>query len=61
MKLWRTQFPFGYPFLYNPGQIIYSYELARERKFKPNLSAFQVAYERRDVHDTRPALRDVDN
>lgn len=51
----------GHPFLYNLGQIIYKHELARERKFKPNLSAFQVQYEKRDRHDTRPSLREVDN
>ncbi|MCC9137719.1 serine hydrolase [Pontibacter silvestris] len=51
----------GYPFLYNLGQIIYNYELSRERKYKADLSAFQVQYEQRDVHDTRPSLREVDN
>jgi len=51
----------GHPFLYQLGQIIYNYELARERKYKSNLSAFQVPYERRDPNDTRPALRNVDN
>ncbi|MFD2247353.1 serine hydrolase [Pontibacter ruber] len=51
----------GYPFLYNLGQIIYQHELARERKYKPNLSAFQVKYEKRDPQDTRAALKEVDN
>ncbi|MCP2043264.1 serine hydrolase [Pontibacter sp. HSC-36F09] len=51
----------GYPFLFHLGQIIYQHELKRERKFKPNLSAFQVQYEKRDEHDTRPALSEVDN
>ncbi|MDO6392002.1 serine hydrolase [Pontibacter sp. BT731] len=51
----------GYPFLYHLGQIIYQHELKRERKFKPNLSAFQVQYEKRDKQDTRPVLSEVDN
>jgi len=51
----------GHPFLYSLGQIIYNYELGRKRKYQPDLSAFRVRYEHRDPHDTRPALRDVDN
>lgn len=51
----------GYPFLYHLGQIIYQHELQRERKFKPNLSAFQVQYEKRSKEDTRPVLSEVDN
>ncbi|WP_244554752.1 serine hydrolase [Pontibacter indicus] len=51
----------GYPFLYHLGQIIYQHELKRERKFKPDLSAFQVQYEKRDENDKRPALSEVDN
>ncbi|PTX18249.1 beta-lactamase family protein [Pontibacter mucosus] len=51
----------GYPFLHGLGQVIYQHELARERKYKPDLSAFRVAYEKRDSQDTRPALREVDN
>lgn len=51
----------GYPFLYHLGQIIYQHELKRERKFRPNLSAFQIQYEKRDKKDTRPALSEVDN
>ncbi|RDV12605.1 hypothetical protein DXT99_22350 [Pontibacter diazotrophicus] len=51
----------GYPFLYNLGQIIYNYELSRARTFKPDLSAFQVQYEKRNINDTRPSLKEVDN
>ena len=51
----------GHPFMYNLGQIIYNYELSRERKFKPNLEAFQIPYEKRDPNDNRPALKEVDN
>ena len=51
----------GYPFLKGLGQIIYRHELARERQYKPDLSAFQVRYETRDPQDTRPPLKEVDN
>jgi hypothetical protein len=34
----------GYPFLKNLGQVIYNYELKRERKGKPNLSPFKFNY-----------------
>ena len=51
----------GHPFLYNLGQTIYNYELARKRPNRPDLSAFRVQYEQRDPNDTRPALREVDN
>ncbi|MHC2993418.1 hypothetical protein OB13_18250 [Pontibacter sp. HJ8] len=51
----------GYPFLYNVGQIIYKHELGRERKHKPDLSAFKIKYEKRDPQDTRPVLTEVDN
>lgn len=51
----------GYPFLYHLGQIIYQHELKRERKYKPDLAAFQVQYEKRDKEDTRPVLSEVDN
>lgn len=51
----------GHPFLYQLGQTIYRYELERKRKHKPDLSAFQLSYEKRDPSDTRPSLRDVDN
>ncbi len=51
----------GYPFLYQLGQTFYRYELQRKRNFKPNLSAFKIQYEQRDVNDTRPAIKKVDN
>ncbi|RYZ28904.1 MAG: hypothetical protein EOO10_07995 [Chitinophagaceae bacterium] len=51
----------GHPFLYQLGQTIYQHELQRKRKYKPDLSAFQLDYEKRDRNDTRPALKDVDN
>ncbi len=51
----------GFPFLYQLGQIIYQYDLLRERKFLPDLKAFKLIYEHRDPEDTRPSIRDVDN
>ncbi len=35
----------GLPFLANLGRVIYSYELQRPRKFKPDLSRFRINYE----------------
>jgi hypothetical protein len=51
----------GYPFLYQLGQTIYEHELKRRRSHSPNLSRFEVKYEKRDPKDTRPAIHDVDN
>ena len=51
----------GWPFLYQLGQRIYQYELQRERKYKPDLSAFRLQYEKRDPNDRRPAVKDADN
>lgn len=51
----------GYPFLFNLGQTIYQYELKRKRMYKPNLSGFNVNYERRDPLDMRPMVREVEN
>lgn len=36
----------GYPFLRNLGQLIYEYELERPRSNKPDLSKFQLEYDR---------------
>jgi hypothetical protein len=51
----------GWPFLYKLGQKVYQYELHRERKYKPDLSAFEIQYEKRDVNDRRPSIKDADN
>ena len=51
----------GWPFLNRIGQRVYQYELKRERKYKPDLSAFRIQYEKRDVNDTRPSIKDADN
>ncbi|MER3464087.1 MAG: hypothetical protein C4329_06410 [Chitinophagaceae bacterium] len=49
------------PFTYQLGQAIYQYELARPRKYKPDLTAFKINYEHRDPADKRKALTEVDN
>lgn len=51
----------GHPFLYQLGQTIYNYEQKRSRRFKPDLSAFKIDYEKRDSSDRRLPLKDVDN
>lgn len=51
----------GYPFLYNLGKTIYQYEMKRERRHTPDLSAFHFQYEHRDPNDNRPSLKEVDN
>ncbi len=50
----------GHPFLYQLGQTIYQYELARKRKHMPDLGRFELSYEKRR-DDGRPLVRDVDN
>ncbi|MBS1919313.1 MAG: serine hydrolase [Bacteroidetes bacterium] len=51
----------SHPFLYSLGQTIYQYELKRTRKYKPNLRDFKINYEKRNSHDTRPAIKNADN
>lgn len=51
----------GHPFLYQLGQTIYHYELARKRKVVPDLSAFKIVYDHRDPNDKRIPLKEVDN
>jgi hypothetical protein len=36
----------GYPFMKNLGRAVYTYELQRKRKFKPDLQGFKVLYDR---------------
>ncbi len=50
----------GYPFLYKLGQCVYNYELKRTRKHKPDLSNFEIHYEKRK-EDGRIAIKDADN
>lgn len=51
----------GWPFFYQLGQTIYRYESKREKNRRPDLSDFQITYERRDPADKRPSLKEVDN
>lgn len=51
----------GWPFLHQLGQIVYAYEKTRKRRYKPDLSALRIAYEKRDPADKRPSLKEVDN
>jgi len=50
----------GYPFMYRLGQCIFNYELKRNQKYRPDLSAFNIHYEKRK-EDTRPAIKEIDN
>jgi len=50
----------GWPFMYKLGQAIYKYELNRPSKYAPDLSQFQMHYEKRK-EDKRPAIKDADN
>ncbi|MGV3560812.1 serine hydrolase [Larkinella arboricola] len=50
----------AHPFLYHLGQTIYQYELKRPRKYRPDLKAFQLPYEKRR-NDSRAVIKDVDN
>lgn len=50
----------GYPFMYKLGQCIYQYELKRARKYRPDLSGFNIRYKKRR-EDSRLAIKEVDN
>ena len=50
----------GYPFLYRLGQCIYNYELKLNKKHKPDLSRFNINYQKRK-DDGRPAIKEIDN
>lgn len=45
----------GWPFLSQLGQTFYEYELGRERQYVPDLSRFEMPYQKRKVDD-RPVL-----
>jgi len=51
----------GVPFMYKLGQLIYNYDLKRNRQYKPDLKKFRIKYEQRDANDKRPSIRDADN
>ena len=50
----------GYPFLYKLGQYIYNYELKRNKRYRPDLSRFDLHYEKRK-EDGRLAIKEIDN
>ena len=50
----------GYPFLYEVGQMIYQYELKRNRKYVPDLSSLKMNYQLRPA-DVRPVISQSDN
>lgn len=50
----------GWPFMNKLGQTIYSYELTRPRRYKPDLSEFRMEYKIRKS-DGRPVIKEVDN
>jgi hypothetical protein len=51
----------GQPFLNETGKAFYNYELTRQRKYRPDLSAFKIKYDHRDPADQRAAIKVVDN
>ncbi len=51
----------GQPFLKGVGESFYQYELNRNRKFRPNLSAFKIKYDTRNPTDHRTDIKVVDN
>jgi hypothetical protein len=51
----------GWPFLYELGQAVYQFELKRPRQHAPDLKAFRIKYEQRDLKDTRKTIKEVDN
>jgi hypothetical protein len=51
----------GQPFLNEVGKAFYNYELGRQRKYRPNLSAFKIKYDQRDPADHRAVIKVVDN
>lgn len=51
----------GVPFMYRLGQIIYHYDLERNRQYQPDLKKFKITYEHRDQDDSRPSIKNADN
>jgi hypothetical protein len=51
----------GQPFFNEAGKAFYNYELSRDRKYRPNLSAFKIKYDTRNPNDHRTAIKEVDN
>ena len=50
----------GLPFLYKLGQFFYQYELSRDRKYPPDLSKFNMRYNKQ-ANDGRPSIKEADN
>jgi beta-lactamase class A len=51
----------GQPCLNAVGKAVLNYELQRDRKYRPDLSAFKIKYDKRDPSDKRTAIKEVDN
>ena len=51
----------GQPFLNEAGKAFYNYELKRDRKYRPNLEAFKIKYDKRNPSDQRTDIKVVDN
>lgn len=51
----------GQPFLNEAGKAFYNYELKRDRKYRPNLEAFKIKYDKRNPADHRTDIKVVDN
>jgi hypothetical protein len=50
----------GWPFMYKLGQAVYTHELDRVKRYKPDLSSFRLEYRVRK-EDTRTLIKEVDN
>ena len=51
----------GFPFLRELGRLVYNYELTRNRSFRPPLNIQGVQYEKRNLADNRPSIKEADN
>lgn len=51
----------GFPFLRELGRLVYNYELTRNRSFRPLLNIQGVQYEKRNLADNRPTIKEADN
>ena len=51
----------GFPFLRELGRLVYNYELTRNRSFRPPLNIQGVQYEKRNLADNRPTIKEADN
>lgn len=51
----------GFPFLRELGRLVYNYELTRNRPFRPPLNIQGVQYEKRNLADNRPTIKEADN